>query len=176
MPEDGTWPDFDFRPISMIFGSLVQRVKFSTVSADIAEKSKNLWFFDQKSTLTKIVCSFGKSNPNPFQRRSNNQKIFVNGRGITIFVHFLEGGQGDGRILLGTFEKLYFWRIFKSLSRAVTFLFVEMWGCRSHQTKAEIKPVRLTAISLKNISNYRSYECLNIAQNHSKPRKSSKRV
>ena len=61
---------------------------FSTVSADGAEKSKNQCFFDQKSTLTKIARKFGKSNPNPFQRRRNHEKIFINGREIAILVHF----------------------------------------------------------------------------------------
>ena len=63
---------------------------FSTVSADGAEKSKNQCFFDQKSTLTKIARKFEKSNPNPFQRRRNHEKIFINGREIAILVHFWE--------------------------------------------------------------------------------------
>ena len=32
-----------------------------------------------------------------------------------------------------------------------------MWGCRTRKNEAEIEPVRLAAVSLKNIANWPSY-------------------
>ena len=106
MPEAVTVSDFLFSRFSWFFGSIVQRVDFSTISAKIVEKPKNRWIFDQKSILTKIAGRFGKSIPNPFQRRRNRQKIFTNGREITILVYFWGVPQWQGGFWKGNFEKI----------------------------------------------------------------------
>ena len=90
-----------FCPNSWFFGILIQGVDFSTVSANIAEKIEKSMIFRPKIDFDQNCAQLRKKQSKPFPTPKDSPKNIYKRPRNRDFSAFLEGGQGDGRILLG---------------------------------------------------------------------------